>query len=253
MKLKELKQKLNNEDEDLLMYYPIPRTSSVSMSHFISNSDKVFIYRNYELEGCWFQPYVTNPPTPKESDDQNDWELINFIFEEQTFFINRLSEVKKGFCKNIFEHKNKKVFSIVRNPIDRLFSIWNYCTNPNPVYAFSDGSVPFSLSDEDDNYKIKDFNEFVKEFAINGLPEKYSSKMFLQMSDILDVELNEKITIFKFEEIDKCINYLKDNYNIQKRYLPHNQSNKKIEKNITENTCEIIRDLYKKDFERFGY
>lgn len=247
MNLRELSEKLNNEDEDLLMYFPIPRTSSISMSHFISDSDKVFTYRDYESEDCWFQPYVTFPPTEKTSDNPNDWGLIHFISGEQTFFINRLSESKQGFCKNIFEHENKKIFSIVRNPADRLFSIWNYCTNSNHE------SILFSLTKKEEKYKIKDFNEFVKEFSTYGLPEKYPPRMFLRMSDILDIEVGEKLKIFKFENLKECSIFLRKHYNIQKDHLHHNGSNKKIEKNITESTLEIIRELYKKDFEKFGY
>lgn len=246
MILKDLKQKLNDENEDLLMYCPIPRSSSISMSHFIGTSDKVFTYRDYESDDCWFQPYVTCPPTYKTSDDSNDWGLLHFISGEQTFFINRLSEIRQGFCKNIFEHDSKKVFSIVRNPVDRLFSIWNYCTNSNHE------AVLFSLTKKEEEYKIKDFNEFVKEFATNGLPEKYPSRMFLGMNDILDVNLDNKLKIFKLENLKECSNFLRGHYNIKGEHPHHNES-KKIEKNITDTTIELIKNLYKKDFERFGY
>lgn len=248
MNLRQLKEKLNDENQDLLMYFPVPRTSSISMSHLISTSDKVFTYRDYQSEDCWFQPYVTIIPTKKPSDDPDDWGLLHFISGEQSFFISQLSEVKKGFCKNIFEHKNKKIFSIVRNPVDRLFSIWNYCTNS------SHESELFSLTKKEENYKIKDFNEFVKEFATNGLPEKYPSRMFLKMNDILDVDFDEKIKIYKFEEdLKKCVDFLKTNYGVHNEHHHFNSSNKKVEKNITQKTQELIRDLYKEDFERFNY
>ena len=247
MKLKELKDKLNNKNEDLLMYCPLPRTSSISMSHFISTSDKVFTYRDYESDDCWFQPYVTTPPADRPGDDPDDWGLLHFISGEQTFFINRLSEVKKGFCRNIFEHDNKEIFTIVRNPIDRLFSIWNYCTNS------CHESVLFSLTEKEEDFKIKDFNEFVKEFATNGLPEKYPPRMFLGMSDILDIDVDEKLKIYRFEELNKCVDFLRSNYNIQNQHHHYNHSRRKTEKNITQETRELIRDLYKEDFERFNY
>lgn len=247
MNLRQLKEKLNNESEELLMYCPVPRTSSISMSYFTSTSDKVFTYRDYESKDCWFQPYVTKPPADRPGDDPNDWGLLHFISGEQTFFINRLSEIKQGFCKNIFEHKNKKVFSIVRNPINRLFSIWNYCTN-SPREPFL-----FSLTKKEENYKIKDFNEFVKEFAANGLPEKYPPRMFLKMGDILDIDFGEKVKIYKFEELNTCIDFLRMNYDIQGQHHHYNDSSKQVEKNITQKTCELIYDLYQEDFEKFGY
>lgn len=247
MNLKELKEKLNNEKEDLLMYCPIPRTSSISTTQFICNSDKIFTYRDYLSENCWFQPYNSNPPKNRPGDDINDWDLINFISDEQSFFINTLTEIKNSFCENIFNHENKMIFSIVRNPIDRLFSIWNYCTNSYTKFSF------FSLTKEDNKYKIKDFNKFVKNFYENGLPEKYPQKMFLKMSDILNIDLYEKIKIYKFEELEKYIDFLKLNYNIECDYPYYNYSNKNIIKNITKETCEIISNLYKEDFERFDY
>ena len=247
MNLTELKQKLNNENDQLLMYFPIPRTGGISMSYFIQNSDTIFTCRNYELESCFYQQHKTIPPVPQTSTDKNDWDLIYFVSEDQSFFINKLSDIQKGFYENIFNHENKTIFTIVRNPIDRLFSIWNYCTHSTRVYQL------FSLSNKQSSYKIEDFNDFVREFATNGLPNKYPTKMFLPMSDLLDVELGEKIIIYKFEEKEKYLDFLMNNYNVAEEYKYYNYSNKSTEKIISEKTLELIHDLYHKDFERFGY
>lgn len=247
MKFKELKEKLNNENKELLMYFPIPRTGSISLSYFVDRCDQVFTYRNYELDSCFYQPNKTVPPVPKTTDDKNEWELIHFLSEDQSFFINKLSELKTGFCKNIFNHENKKVFTVVRNPIDRLFSIWNYCTNSTEKYQL------FSLTESREEYKINDFNEFVKEFSTNGLPEKYPSQMFLKMNDLLDVDLGDKIKIYKIETIDELIDDLKLKYNIKNKYKHFNSSDQTVEKNISDKTLDLIHELYKEDFERFDY
>lgn len=245
MNFRELKDKLNDKSESLLMYFPIPRTGSISMSYFIDNSPCIFTYRNYELETCFYQPYKTIPPKPQTSDNQDDWDLIYFLSNDQSFFINQLSEIQNSFCKNIFEHDNKKIFSIIRHPVDRLFSIWNYCTTASNEYEL------FSLDEEE--YKIKDFNEFVKKFATNGLPEKYPPKMFLKMSEILDLDLGDKLLVFKFENIKECVDYLRSEYNISKDHKHYNSSKKTTEKNISKETMNLIYSLYKEDFDRFGY
>ena len=245
MNFRQLKEKLNDEQQTLLMYLPIPRTSGISMSYFINESDSIFTYRNYELESCFYQSAKTIPPKPKTSENKDDWDLIHFVANDQSFFINKLSEIQTNFCKSITIDESKKIFSIVRNPVDRLFSIWNYCTNSSYEYQL------FSL--EEDDYKIKDFNQFVKEFATNGLPKKYPSQMFLKMSEILDVDLGDNLLIFKFEELDSCIDYLKSNYNITEEYKHYNSSERSTEKNITKKTLNLIYNLYKEDFDRFGY
>lgn len=248
MNLGQLKQKLNDENEKLIMYVPIPRTSSISMSAHLNTSDIIFTGRNYELDDCYYEPRKTIPFTPKPSKNKDDWNLLNIVAENEDFFINKISDMKKGFYKNMFKHDQKEFFTIIRNPINRLFSIWNYCTNS--VYP----SSFFSIHNRYDDYKIYDFNDFVKIFYDNKqIPEKYSEKMFLKMSDILDVKLGAKLTIWKFDEIPDCIKTLKTQFSIDIEYKHHNYSNKSIEKNITHETKELIYELYKEDFENFNY
>ena len=249
MNLGQLKQKLNDENEKLVMYVPIPRTSSISMSSYLNSSDIVFTGRNYELDDCYYQSKKTIPFTPKPSNNKDDWNLLNIISEDQDFFINKISEMKVGFYENMFKHDQKNFFTIIRNPINRLFSIWNYCTNSeNSLYAL------FSVQDRYEDYKIYDFNDFVKLiYDTKKIPDKYPEKMFLKMSDILDIKLGTKLTIYKFEEIPDCIETLKDEFSIDGNYKYYNQSNKLIEKNITQETKELIYELYEKDFENFNY
>ena len=249
MNLGQLKQKLNDENEKLVMYVPIPRTSSISMSSYLNSSDIVFTGRNYELDDCYYQSKKTIPFTPKPSNNKDDWNLLNIISEDQDFFINKISEMKVGFYENMFKHDQKNFFTIIRNPINRLFSIWNYCTNSeNSLYAL------FSVQDRYEDYKIYDFNDFVKLiYDTKKIPDKYPEKMFLKMSDILDIKLGTKLTIYKFEEIPDCIETLKDEFSIDCNYKYYNQSNKLIEKNITQETKELIYELYEKDFENFNY
>lgn len=247
MILKELKNKLNDESQELLMYLPIPRTSSISMSYYINDSDKVFTCRNYDLASCYYEPTKSLPPVLKTSNNKDDWDLNNFVSLEQNFFINKLSEIQTGLYQNIFSHENKKIFTIVRHPIDRLFSIWNYCTNSLYEYEL------FSLSENEENYKINDFNEFVKIFASNGVPEKYPNRMFLKMSDILDVDLGENLLIYRFEELETCLDHLRVEYDIKNDYKSYNFSKISTEKNINKETTQLIYQLYKEDFEKFEY
>ena len=240
-----LKEKLDDQNQKLLMYFPVPRTGSISMSHFISESDSIFTYRDYSARSSFYEPFKTIPPKPQPGFNKDDWDLKYFLSYDQSFFVNQLSKIQDSFCKNIFKHDSKKIFSIVRHPVDRLFSIWNYCTNSSYEYQL------FSL--EEDDYKIKDFNQFVKEFATNGLPKKYPSKMFLKMSEILDLDLGDKLLVFKFENIKECVDYLRSEYNVQGKHLHSNQSKKTISKNMSEETINNIYSLYKEDFEKFGY
>jgi hypothetical protein len=78
--------------------------------------------------------------------------------------------------------------------------------------------------------------------------------MFEKMVDLLDVPLDKnKLLIYKFEEIENCLDVLRVEYDIDRGYNSYNASNKLIEKNISPYTLDIIKYLYKEDFDTFEY
>ena len=166
-----------------------------------------------------------------------------------------------GYLLQYFNEKNYKVLGI--EPAENIAKIAMHRGIPTKIAFFGEevakqlilnGQVPKLVICNNVLAHVPDFNDFVKLiYDTKKIPDKYPEKMFLKMSDILDIKLGTKLTIYKFEEIPDCIETLNDEFSIDGNYKYYNQSNKLIEKNITQETKELIYELYEKDFENFNY
>lgn len=143
----------------------------------------------------------------------------------------RVSEIKKSF-----PDKELKYFGIVRNPYDRVFSMWKFLRI---------GSKPHALLP-----KVED--NFLN-FLISLKNNESDSRFLKSQSYFLDEDL-EKIMVIKYEEKDKIINFLEEN---DVRWM-----DKEVNKTpgiyykdayVNDLSREIVKELYAEDFERFDY
>ena len=140
-------------------------------------------------------------------------------------------------------------FCIVRNPYDRLVSIYNYL-KLRMVYH----KKIFNLSHAFyGNFLKHSFETFVQSYLTEANTTEYliNNHHFLPQSSFLDSP--NEIQIFKFEELNKLENVLQCT-------LPHiNHLGKNQPSNIdcmslyTDETLRIVNEYYKLDFERFEY
>lgn len=157
-------------------------------------------------------------------------------------------------------HKNKNIhtFSVVRNPWDRLVSCWKDKVMTNPVAGNLDGLRQYT-----------DFNEFVKAVHENINVDLPFSQCIIkpeQMNSMCDRHLKSQntlvpedsnIQIIKQEQFDIDFIQMLTKLNIQSDMDISNRLNSTnrghYAKYYTDETRELVRQIYKDDIERFNY
>lgn len=146
-------------------------------------------------------------------------------------------EIKK-IVKNTDDYYK---FSIVRNPYDRLVSEYYWCQIKNI------GNKSGQKFDDFLNYIIDIFknNKFDTNIYTDHFIPQYK---FLYDDNILKVD-----KIFKFENFNNVLQFLKEKYDINTNFYKHLKVHNGNKLNLTQNQKNIIYNLYKKDFELFNY
>lgn len=133
-----------------------------------------------------------------------------------------------------------KLFTIVRNPFERLVSCWHFFNlNIGPL-----------LTDRFDT-----FDNFIREIYnykhdMSSLPCHW---FYMPLERYFDGVLNN-VTFFKLENINQCIDWLRKNYSID-------IENKKVNTSTHDHystyyspyMVELVKDMYKYEIEKFDY
>ena len=133
-------------------------------------------------------------------------------------------------------------FSIVRNPYERIVSEYFWC----PI--------------EDVGHKgDQTFDEFLSYAKHVVLTQNYFANAFTdhfipQYKFVYDDQMNKIVNhVGRFENLDKTVRIVRRKMNLEKPFpkLNARRSNERV--NLTRDQKNTIYDLYKKDFELFGY
>lgn len=158
--------------------------------------------------------------------------------------IHYLSLQKAGFVSDEYHNSSYK-FAIVRNPYDRIVSLYNYLSNRSELDGWG-------------------FDHFLDQVLIKrppvGLYNKAGLSQTNPQSDWIMGENGDLITneIFKLEELDKLHNTLSEILEINLKLEVKRNISKNIIisiKDLTdeENRIEKINEIYKRDFLLFSY
>jgi hypothetical protein len=138
-------------------------------------------------------------------------------------------------------YNNYYKFTIIRNPYDRLLS--EYYWTPIRGIGYKSGQTK------------ADFITYVSTVVKNNL---YNSNIYNDhfIPQFMFIYNNNKILVdqlFKYEDLDWTINYLKKKLEINANFPYLNKSNNIVKTEWTDKQKERIYKIYKKDFIIFNY
>ena len=137
-------------------------------------------------------------------------------------------------------YQNLDKFTLVRNPYDRLVSEYFWKIKDKDTRGFEVGEMSFT------EFVEKLYSQY-EEILCSS--QRTKSHFVPQSSFVL-----EDVEIFKFEQIEECLDTLSKRYGLNKPTRKHNfTEHNHYETYYTEKTKNLVYDLYYVDFLTFGY
>lgn len=136
-------------------------------------------------------------------------------------------------------------FSVVRNPVDRLYSAYSY------IKKGGNGKSDLNLVQRVSAYK--DFEDFVLGGLGGGVLR--SAKVFMPQHYYLLDDVGQVCVdcLIKFENLEEGFSIVADRLDLKKNLPKLNASSEQSFSNISVEVADKIYELYKPDFDAFGY
>ena len=192
-----------------VVFIHIPKCAGQSVEETFLNDLRLSWDDHRYLFGCFERPSSWNKNIP---------DRLAHLTAKEILELNLLpEEIFNSFYK----------FTIVRDPLDRLVSSWNYL-----------------------NLEA-DFNDWVNSTVVHG--HKSKNYFFKNQSDYLFDENNKLMVddIVPFKSLESTSHSFYD-YLVNISSLSHRNVSKKRAIDISEATKRLIKDLYQKDYEFLG-
>jgi hypothetical protein len=189
-----------------VIFIHIPKCAGQSIEETFLNDLNLSWDDHRHLFGCFKKPSSWNKNIPDRLAHLTAKEILEFNFLPEEIF--------NSFYK----------FTIVRDPVDRLVSSWNYL---NPEADFNDWvSSTVLLGHKEENYFFKSQSDYL-----------FDENNKLMVDDIIP---------FRTLELPSHNFY---NYLVNISSLSHRNASNKRDIDISESTNRLIKDLYQKDYE----
>ena len=169
----------------------------------------------------------------------------------------KASEIKEEFGINIFEDKCS--FAIVRNPVDRFLSLYNYArmdisyyhNNIEPENSIYGKHLDYELLK---NSSLLECAQYLQKGMLKH--DLHWNHWEPQYNWVYDVNSNQRLVkkIYNFENLQELAKDMDSMFNCKFELNEINISNKKEDNKVLDiETISIIKEYYKKDFELFDY
>jgi len=143
------------------------------------------------------------------------------------------------------EFSNFFVFTIVRNPYDRILSTYRFLKD---VVIEKRNNYPYPLA------TFEDFAHSLPEIGTNLDAHVKTQASFLKFPGHRYDDLSHIDYIGRFEKLDESINHIAEQCSIKDRPLPKmNQGIARPAVKHTDETKRVTREVYRLDFELFNY
>lgn len=160
------------------------------------------------------------------------------------YFDNKSLDFEKSFC-------------FVRNPYDRLISLFNYIGQSSKDRILKN-SFKKNISPEQDkellNYYKLGFNNWVQDLYYNK-PNPYNKGWEIAPHNKNQIDYIKKETIvLKLENLNEEFKVIQKLFNCYEPMLIKNQSSHKKRYEVyNENTVEMVSEIFKKDLQELKY
>jgi hypothetical protein len=163
--------------------------------------------------------------------------------------------LNKNFLSNSLSNYFK--FTSIRNPFDRLVSVYHYCIRENfsIVYSKTNNGIIFGKKNE-----MLSFEEFV--FEVQNYKNStsfynYHKKFFILYPLSYWLYKNDKICvdyIIRFENINEGWEYISKKFNLDRNLPKFNETKRDDYKSYyNSSTKKIVEEFYKDDLNNFNY
>jgi hypothetical protein len=214
--------KFKNNDKNVVFIH-IPRTAGTYIEDDIS--------RRYNIHKEW----------PKPNTDI----LFGLLQLKDNQFLTLQHLTLKEMIKFEFlTDKDSEIFTIIRNPYDRIISLHkNWFNKYNTLDEFLDKLISMKLDDypfngietEKKNFDYLNMTDNIDDIKYFVLPQYYY---------ITQDNNDYSVDVIKYEDMEK----LNQKYGINLKY-----NNTQNTYNFTDSQREKIYNIYRKDFENFNY
>jgi len=203
-----------------IIFFHIPKTAGTTITNILF---KYFNDYNFNLKNVISNNF-------KKIVEKEKLE-VNELYNSKTWppiHINQ-TKIKKVLELSQINTNNFFEFVVVRNPYDRLISLYNY--TPNTMT----------------------FDELLDVYEKNINIDSYFNFWFKSQMSWVSEPLSKKLNIFKYEEIDKCWDFLKERINLDIHFPHVNVSKNKYISDLSVSQKDRIYHLFKDEFDILGY
>lgn len=240
------------------IFIHIPKTAGSSLNSVLAATDEGKIVTT--RIGAGGQKFVLNAPAKEK--DLIQWARDNkmpTVYEEKSKdYAHVYYPESKILCGQLIQKEGYFSFSFVRNPFDRAVSAFTYALR-RKEFEGNENNV-------DPNFKFLDFKEFCKKYLKDKMfcdpVTRYNVHFLPQNRFIYDpidsATKGEPFVDFvgKLENINEDFQSICKKIKLPNLKLPHARSQerkKPYQSFYDEESIDIVKTIYKKDLELFGY